>query len=93
VIAFHPTRHLQAAARVPDDDPKPPWEEAADVAADWIWERSEIEGTPPFGDQHLPKRGGINRLEELARREASHPPRASNDSTAARCSTRRPSAR
>lgn len=45
---LHPTTFLQAAAWVPDDDPERPWDEAADLAADWIWERSEIEGSLPF---------------------------------------------
>jgi hypothetical protein len=39
--------HLRAAAWVPDDDPHRPWEEAADLAAGWLWERSEIEGVKP----------------------------------------------
>ncbi|MGX5769756.1 hypothetical protein ACWKWN_03280 [Microbacterium trichothecenolyticum] len=45
---LHPTTFLQAAAWVPDDDPKRPWEEAADLAAAWIWARSEIEGVLPL---------------------------------------------
>lgn len=44
---LHPTTHLKAAAWVPDDDPERPWDEAADLAADWIWERSEVEGVKP----------------------------------------------
>jgi hypothetical protein len=33
---------------VPDDDPERPWDEAAELAADWIWERSEVEGAKPL---------------------------------------------
>jgi hypothetical protein len=45
---LHPTTFLQAAAWVPDDDPERPWDEAADLAANWIWERSEIESSLPL---------------------------------------------
>jgi hypothetical protein len=44
---LNPQTHLRAAAWVPDDDPHRPWEEAADLAAGWLWERSEIEGVEP----------------------------------------------
>lgn len=42
---LHPTTHLQAAAWVPDDDPERPWDEAAALAADWIWERAPMRTT------------------------------------------------
>lgn len=45
---LHPTTHLQAAAWVPEDDPQRPWDEAADIAAKWIWERSAAEGVIPM---------------------------------------------
>lgn len=45
---LHPTTHLQAAAWVPDDDPERPWEVAAELAADWIWEHSKLEGVTPL---------------------------------------------
>ena len=48
MVDLHPTTHLQAAAWVPDDDPERPWDEAADLAADWIWERSDAEGVKPL---------------------------------------------
>ncbi|WP_380169786.1 hypothetical protein [Jannaschia sp. R86511] len=48
MIDLHPTTHLQAAAWVPDDDPERPWDEAAGLAADWIWARSEVEGVKPL---------------------------------------------
>ncbi|MCG2803679.1 MAG: hypothetical protein L6311_16530 [Cellulomonas sp.] len=52
---LHPTTHLQAAAWVPDDDPERPWEVAAELAADWIWEHSKLEGVTgsaaPIGDR------------------------------------------
>lgn len=48
MVDLHPKTHLQAAAWVPDDDPERPWDEAADLAADWIWERSEAEGVKPL---------------------------------------------
>jgi hypothetical protein len=48
VVELQPATHLQAAAWVPDDAPERPWEEAADLAADWIWERSRVEGIKPL---------------------------------------------
>lgn len=45
---LHPTMHVRAVAWVPDDDPERPWDEAAELAADWIWERSRIEGVIPL---------------------------------------------
>lgn len=42
----HPSL-LRAAAWVPDDDPQRPWDDAADLAAEWIWRRSAEEGTLP----------------------------------------------
>lgn len=57
MVELHPATRLQAAAWVPDDDPERPWDEAADIAADWICERSELAGAsrmcsqgPPLGD-------------------------------------------
>lgn len=68
VVELHPTTHLQAAAWVPDDDPKRPWDEAAELAADWIWERSEIEAaTPLLVTNTFQKAVGIRCLEEIAR--------------------------
>lgn len=65
---LHPTTHLQAAAWVPDDDPKRPWEDAADLAAEWIWERSEIEGvTPLLVTNTFENAVGIGCLDEIAR--------------------------
>ncbi len=37
MVELHPTTHVRAAAWVPDDDPERPWDEAAELAADWIW--------------------------------------------------------
>lgn len=66
---LHPTTHLQAAAWVPDDDPERPWEVAADLAADWIWEHSRIEGvTPLLVTNTLQNAVGIECLDEIARR-------------------------
>ncbi|MDE3721373.1 hypothetical protein PWG71_08230 [Nocardiopsis sp. N85] len=65
---LHPTTHLQAAAWVPDDDPERPWDEAADLAADWIWERSEAESFRPLlVTNTLQNARGIESLEEIAR--------------------------
>lgn len=65
---LHPTTHLQAAAWVPDDDPERPWEDAADLAAEWIWERSEIEGvTPLLVTNTFQNAVGIGCLDEIAR--------------------------
>lgn len=68
MVDLHPTTHLQAAAWVPDDDPERPWDAAADLAADWIWQRSKAEGVEPllvtntFQDAR-----GIENMEEIAR--------------------------
>lgn len=60
------TFHLQAAAWVPDDDPERPWDEAAGLAADWIWERSEAEGVEPLlVTNTLQNSRGLERLEEI----------------------------
>ena len=68
MVELNPTTHLQAAAWVPDDDPERPWDEAADLAADWIWERSEIEGvTPLLVTNTFQNAVGIDCLEEIAR--------------------------
>lgn len=65
---LHPTTHLQAAAWVPDDDPQRPWDEAADLAADWIWERGEVEGVKPLLITNTFQNAkGIESLEVIAR--------------------------
>ena len=67
MAVLHPTTHLQAAAWVPDDDPERPWNEAADLAADWIWERSEVEGvTPLLVTNTYQNAVGLGCLEEIA---------------------------
>jgi len=66
-IGLHPTTYLQAAAWVPDDDPERPWDEAVDLAADWLWERSEIEGVAPLLVTNALKSGTfMPRLAEIA---------------------------
>lgn len=68
MVELHPKTHLQAAAWVPDDDPERPWDEAADLAADWIWERSEAEGAAPLlVTNTFQNARGIESLEEIAR--------------------------
>jgi hypothetical protein len=68
MVELHPITHLRAAAWVPDDDPERPWDEAADLAADWIWERSEVEGvTPLLVTSTFQNAVGIDCLEEIAR--------------------------
>lgn len=68
MVELHPATYLQAAAWVPDDDPKRPWDEAADLAADWIWERSEIEQIEPrLVTNTFQNAVGIDSLEEIAR--------------------------
>lgn len=65
---LHPTTHLQAAAWVPDDDPERPWDEAADLAADWIRERSEVEGVKPLlMTNTFQNARGIESLQVIAR--------------------------
>jgi len=84
MVKLHPTTHLPAAAWVPDDDPHRPWDEAADLAANWIWERSDIEeATPLLVTNTLKNAVGITCLEEIAREGGLAPRKASNDSTAA----------
>jgi hypothetical protein len=68
VADLHPTTHLQAAAWVPDDNPERPWDDAADLAADWIWKRSEIEGVKPhLVTNTFHNAVGIESLEKIAR--------------------------
>lgn len=69
MIEMHPMTHLQAAAWVPDDDPQRPWEDAAGLASDWIWERSRIEGVfPLLVTNTFHNAVGIDCLEEIARK-------------------------
>lgn len=61
--------NLQAAAWVPDNDPQRSWEDAAGLAADWIWERSRIEGVIPLLVTNTFQNAvGIDSLEEIARK-------------------------
>lgn len=39
---------LQSAAWVPDDDAERPWSEAGALAAEWLWQRCEVEGRKPL---------------------------------------------
>jgi hypothetical protein len=66
---LHPRTHLRAAAWVPDDDPHRDWAAAANLAADWIWQRSEIEGVSPVlvTNAQEPRGFGIDALDEIAR--------------------------
>lgn len=69
--------HLLAAAWVPDDDPERPWDEAADLAAAWIWERSETEGSQPMLVTNTFQNGyGIASLDEIARVGGQATPRS-----------------
>lgn len=57
---------LRAAAWVPDDDPERPWDEAADLAAEWIWARAEEEGKQPMLVTNTFQNGfGIASLNEI----------------------------
>ena len=68
MVELHPTTHLQAAAWVPDDDPERPWDEAADLAADWIWERTRVEGIKPLLVTNTFQNAvGIQSLDKIAR--------------------------
>lgn len=68
MVDLHPTTYLRTAAWVPDDHPERPWDEAADLAADWIWGRSEVEGvTPLLVTNTFQNARGIASLEEIAR--------------------------
>ena len=54
-LTSHP--HLQAVAWVPDDDPERPSDEAAaDLTAEWIWERADEEGAQPLLVTNGPER-------------------------------------
>lgn len=76
MVDLHPTTHLQAAAWVPDDDPERPWNEAANLAAGWIWERSEIEGAAPLlVTNTFQNARGITSLEEIASQGGQATPR------------------
>lgn len=66
---LHPTTFLRAAAWVPDDDPERPWEDAAELAAEWIWQRSEEEGATPLLVTNTFQNGrGIGSLREIGER-------------------------
>lgn len=65
---LHPTTYLQAAAWVPDDNPERPWDEAADLAAEWIRERSVAEGVQALLVTNTFQNAvGIESLGEIAR--------------------------
>jgi hypothetical protein len=66
---LHPSTHLRAAAWVPNDDPKRPWEEAISPAAEWLWERSQAEGAPPLlvSNARSAASWGYADLEEIVR--------------------------
>ncbi|MHA7134461.1 hypothetical protein [Oerskovia turbata] len=62
------TTHPRAAAWVPDDDPERPWDQAAELAARWIWERSAAEGVKPvLVTNTFHNAEGLDCLEEIAR--------------------------
>jgi len=62
------TTALQAAAWVPDNDPTRPWSEAAELAADWVWQRSKIEGKSPLlVTNTFQNARGMGALEEIAK--------------------------
>lgn len=72
MVDLYATTQLQAAAWVPDDEPERPWDEAADLAAGWIWERSAAEGVEPLLVTNTFQNAvGIESLEEIAR-EGGH---------------------
>jgi hypothetical protein len=69
MVELHPTRHLQAPAWVPDDDAERPWDEAADLAAEWIWERGRLEGLlPVLVTNTFQNAVGLPCLQEVANR-------------------------
>lgn len=75
MLELHSTTHLQAAAWVPDDNPRRPWDEAANLAADWIWERSDIEGVKPLlATNTFQNAVGIDSLDEIARERGQATP-------------------
>ncbi|MFC4902769.1 hypothetical protein [Kocuria oceani] len=66
MVEFHPKTHLQVAAWVPDDNPKRPWDEAADLAANWIWQRSEVKSVAPLLVTNTFQNGtGIGALDDI----------------------------
>lgn len=65
-----PTTFLEAAAWVPDDAPRLSWEEAADLALQLTWERSDEEGTVPLLVSTTFQNGrGIRSLGDIAGRD------------------------
>lgn len=69
---LHPTTFLRAAAWVPDNDPERPWEDAADLAAEWIWQRSTEEDAAPLLVTNTFQNGrGIRSLQKVAQ-EGGH---------------------
>lgn len=65
-----PTTFLEAAAWVPDDAPRLSWEEAADLALQLTWERSDEEGTVPLIVSTTFQNGrGIRSLGDIAGRD------------------------
>lgn len=65
-----PTTFLEAAAWVPDDAPRLSWEEAADLALQLTWERSDEEGTVPLLVSTTFQNGrGIRTLGDIAGRD------------------------
>jgi hypothetical protein len=56
---LHRSTHLRAAAWVPNDDPARSWDQAIDLAARWLWERSEAEGLPPMSVSNTKSAAGM----------------------------------
>lgn len=69
MVDLHPSTKLQASAWVPDDDPERPWEDAADLAAEWIWRRSDLESSVPLLVTNTFQNAvGIESLDEIAQK-------------------------
>lgn len=75
---LHPKTHLRAAAWVPEDDPQRDWADAVAIAADWLWQRSQIEGVAPVLVTNTQKAGGpgLGMLDEIARAGGHTTPRS-----------------
>jgi hypothetical protein len=73
---LHPRTHLRATAWVPNDDPHRAWTTAASLAADWIWQRSEIERVPPVLVTNSLDTQRIDVFDEIARAGGHTTPRS-----------------
>lgn len=71
-LSFTPPRSCAPLRGCPTTTPERPWEDAADLAADWIWQRSEDEDAAPLlVTNTFQNDRGIHSLQEVAQ-EGGH---------------------